>query len=533
MKYTLSMKTRLLLLLTLFALVGRAQTIEVSGLQSGTWEADTVFVTGDVLVQDSLRIVAGTTVLFTDFYSITVEKNSTLTALGTAADSILFTTADTTGFLLYNSGRGGWNGIRLNKAGSSRFDYCRFQYGKAALDDDQDGGALRIFSCDDVEINHSTLFCNFSREHGGALSAEDSKVAIHDCNVSNNILYSEIDTIYFMYGGGLRFLKCEVDITQTDFRYNYGPSAIGGALSLDSCAVFIDRCKFEYNYGINGGGLYLIRSNDWDCRISNSLFANNTSGHFGGGLAISDSSPLVANLTVVDNISHGVNCGGIFFYQCSSPVLWNCIVYGNANEAPLEEPVQMWVWTYDNYAPEFHNCLIQYGLENISGHEYIHVYEDCLDEDPLFADPDNQDYRLSAESPCVDAGSPSTPEAILNGLDLEGHQRVSDSRIDMGAYEYDLTGVHETTTKEQPIRIVGNPVTTSSYAEIDCERDCNLIAIVYTLDGKLLSSNDLGKVQTGTHRIGLGEMFQSLPCGNYLLVIQDSRRTSVAKVVKP
>ena len=227
------MKTRLLLILTLFALVGRAQNIEVSGLQSGTWEADTVFVTGNVLVEDSLRITAGTTVLFTDFYSITVEKNSTLTACGTAADSILFTVADTTGFLIYNSGRGAWNGIRLNKAGLSRFDYCRFQYGKAALDDDQDGGALRIFKCDDVEINHSTLVYNFSREHGGALSAEDSKVAIHNCDVSNNILYSEVDTIYFMYGGGLRFLKCEVGLTDVVFRNNNGQTAIGGAMSID------------------------------------------------------------------------------------------------------------------------------------------------------------------------------------------------------------------------------------------------------------------------------------------------------------
>lgn len=516
----------------LCSIMAQAQNIEVSGLQSGTWEADTVFVMGDVLVEDSLRIAAGTTVLFTDYYSITVEKNSTLTALGTATDSILFTVADTTGFFFFNSGRGSWNGIRLNKAGRSQFDYCRFQYGKAAMDDDQDGGALRIFMCDDVEISHSTLCYNFSREHGGALNAEDSKVLIHDCNVSNNILYSEIDTIYFMYGGGLRFLKCEVDITQTDFRYNYGSSAIGGALSLDSCAVFIDRCRFEHNYGINGGGLYLIRSNDWDCQISNSLFSNNISGHFGGGLAISDSSPLVANLTVVDNISYGVNCGGIFFYQYSSPVLWNCIVYGNANNIPLEEPVQMWVWTYDDYAPEFHNCLIQYGLDNISGNEYIHVFENCLDEDPLFADPDNEDYRLSAESPCIDAGSPETPETILNSLDLDGHPRVSDSRIDMGAYEYDLTGVPETAQNESPIRVVGNPVSDVSYAEIECESACILLARVYTLDGKLLSSNNLGKAQAGINRIGIGEMFQNLSCGNYLLVIQTGEKTLVSKIVK-
>ncbi len=491
-----------------------------------------MLVTDNVIVEESLSIMPGTTVMFDGFYSISIEKYAILNAVGMKTDSILFTIADTTGFHVFNMGCGGWNGIRLNKAGTCKFDYCRFQYGKAALDEDQDGGALRIFGSNDVEISHSTLFCNFSRENGGALSAENSKMTVHDCDVNNNVLYSEIDTIYFMYGGAFRFLECEVDITETDFRYNYAPGGIGGALSIDRCNISIDGCKFEHNYGINGGGLYLIDSYE-TCSITNSLFANNTSGHFGGGLAIRDSSPLMSNLTVVDNHSIGVNCGGIFFYQQSSPALWNCIVYGNTNDAPLEEPVQMWAWTYDDYAPEFHNCLVQYGLENISGHEYIQVYEDCLDEDPLFADTANEDYRLSAESPCVNAGSPLTPEAILNGLDLEGHQRVSDSRIDIGAYEYDLTSVQETNLNESFIRIVGNPVTASSYAEIECESACSLIAKIYSIDGKLLVNKNLGQSQMGFNQIGIGEIFQDLPSGNYLLVIQASAKMAAAKVVKP
>ena len=527
------MKKLLFILLFLPSFFLQAQTIEVSGPQSGTWEADTILVTDNVVVEDALQIMAGTTVLFDGFYSIRVNNNATLNAIGTASDSILFTVADTTGFHVFNVGRGGWNGIRLEKTGQAKFDYCRFQFGKAALDDDQDGGALRIFGCNDVEISHSVLFCNFSREHGGALNAEKSKVAINDCKVYNNLVYSEIDTIYFMYGGGLRFLKCDVAITQTDFRYNNGQSVIGGALSLDSCAVLIDRCKFEYNYGINGGGLYLIRSNDWDCRISNSLFANNYSGHFGGGLAISDSSPLIANLTVVDNHSYGVNCGGIFFYQQSAPAVWNCIVYGNTNEAPLEEPVQMWAWTYDGFAPEFHNCLIQFGLENITGCEFIHVYENCLNEDPLFTDPENDAYELASGSPCINTGSPDTPIEILEGHDLRGNVRVLDNSIDIGAYEFDLSGIGEAAQTEHFVHIIGNPVTASSYAEIECENIGVMFAKVYSIDGKLLVNKNLGQSQTGLNRIRIGEMFQSLSNGNYLLVIQTADKSFVAKVIKP
>lgn len=526
------MKAKLLFIFMFFGLMAQAQTIEVTGLQSGIWDADTVFVVGDVVVQDSLRIEGGTTVLFDGYYSISIEKNATLNVVGTPSDSVLFTVADTIGFHIFNSGRGGWNGIRLNKAGRSTFDYCRFQYGKATFDDDQDGGALRIMGSNDVEIGHSTLFCNFSREHGGALNAEHSTVKIHNCAVNNNLTYTMIDTVYFMYGGGLRFINCEVELTETDFRYNNGRSAIGGALSIDSCAVNIDRCVFEHNQGVNGGGLYLIRCYDNPCSITNSLFANNYSEHFGGGLAISDSSPLVANITVVANHSYGVNCGGIFFYQLSSPVLWNCIVYGNTNYAQLEKPVQMWSWTYDDYAPEFHNCLVQYGFDNISNHEVITVYENCIDEDPLFFDPDNENYRLSADSPCIDAGSSETPAEVLNGTDLEGHQRVNNNRIDMGAYEYDITGIGETAQDDLAIRVVGNPITASSYAEIDLDDVCNLSAKVYSIDGKLLVNKNLGQSSKGSNRIAIGEMFSPMSSGTYMLVIQAVGKTFVAKVVR-
>ncbi len=517
-----------LVLLAFSVIFAHAQSIEVNGLQSGVWEADTVFVTGDVTVQDSLCIQAGTTVFFQGYYSIMAEEGAFIDAIGTKTDSILFTVADTTGFHVFNFGRGGWNGIRLENAGTSRFDFCRFQYGKAALDDDQDGGALRIFDCDDVEISHSTLFCNFSREHGGALNAEWSKVKMHDCDVRNNQTYTELDTVYFMYGGGLRFINCDVELIGTNFRYNIGESAIGGALSLDSCAVKIDRCKFEHNYGINGGGLYLIRSNHLGMGvITNSLFANNISGHFGGGLAISDSSPWISNLTVVNNHSIGVNCGGIFFYQHSDPILWNCIVYGNTNDAPLEEPVQIWTWTYDGSHPQFYWCLIQYGLENISNHEVITAYEGCLDVDPLFLNPEHEDFHLNANSPCIDAGSIYGTD----GYDLDGNWRICGNAIDIGAYEYTATSISESTQNESIIRIVGHPTTASCYAEIELEKSCVLFAKVYSIDGKLLIERTLGNVPSGTNRIEVGEWFQSLAQGSYILVIQGGGKSFVAKVI--
>lgn len=527
------MKTKILLFLSLWlcGLVAKAQNIEVSGIQSGIWYADTVFVTNNIVIEDALTIMSGTTIVFDGFYSINLGENATLNALGAKNDSIVFTVTDTTGFHIFNSGRGGWNGIRLEKAGPSQFNYCRFQFGKAALNNDQDGGALRIFDCDEVNISHSTLFCNFSREHGGALNAVDSKVVISDCKVNNNLTYTKLDTVYYMYGGGMRFLKCEVEITDTDFRYNNGQGAIGGALSLDSCAVNIDRCKFEHNFGINGGGLYFIRSNHLGRgSITNSLFANNTSGHFGGGLAISDASPWIANLTVVNNHSIGVNCGGIFFYRYCEPILWNCIIYGNTNEAPLEEPVQMWAWIYEESKLQFYNCLVQYGLENITNNESVSVYLNCLDEDPLFVDHERENYHLSANSPCINTGYTFGTED--GGLDLDGHWRVCGERTDIGAYEYSEADVSESSQDEKLMCIVGNPITASSYAEITTEKDCIMTAYLYSIEGKMLTAKNFGIAQKGTNRYEIGEMFSSLSSGTYLLVFRTASQSFATKVIK-
>ena len=185
----------------------KAQNIEVSGIQSGIWQADTVFVIADVDVQDVLQIEAGTTVLFNGYYSINVKKGAAVQAIGTEDAPIVFTVVDTTGFYIFDSGRGGWNGIRMEKAGKSDFDHCIFRYGKASSVVQQRGGAFSIRNCEEVNISNSDLFCNFSREYGGAVYGEGSTIHMNNCNVDENKVYTGLDTVYFMYGGGMCFLK--------------------------------------------------------------------------------------------------------------------------------------------------------------------------------------------------------------------------------------------------------------------------------------------------------------------------------------
>jgi len=75
---------------------------------------------------------------------------------------------------------------------------------------------------------------------------------------------------------------------------------------------------------------------------------------------------------------------------------------------------------------EVKNCLIASG-------QFVDTGENQAG-DPGFVDPAVRDYRLKADSPCLDQGK-EDPKACSGGLDLDGKTRRVRA-IDIGAFEY-------------------------------------------------------------------------------------------------
>ena len=541
------MKKILVSLIFLLPFLLKSQTIEVSGIQEGLWNCDTILVIKDVIVPEdkSLTISEGTRIIFKDYFSITV--NGSLKALGNETDSIYFTARDTTGFFNWKKGKGGWNGLILQNAKDTVImDYCHFSFGKSVNSQRSTvnvqssefnvqssefncGGALKIYNST-VNISNSTFYHNLTTSKGGALYAEHSSIKITNCEVDSNFGFNE-EGVY-MHGAGFQFSNCEVEMEDMYFHDNYCTNCYGGGANFDSCNVYVNNAVFEDNYAVNAAGMGIQRSNDYDVKIYNCLFNNNISYHYGGAMAIATSSPLIQNVTMTNNYTIAAGGGALQFYSEARPVFKNCIIWGNDwydEHNSISDGSQIFVWGSD-CAPEFYNSILQGGYKDVHGNSSIAVYDTVtmLDSDPMFIDIQNRDFHLQAGSPAINSGSFDTDG--IPSKDLSGNPRIVGDRIDIGCYESDATSLKE--INHRNINIYPNPINHSSICEFLLRKTSDVNVKIYNQDASLIFIKNYEKMLSGTNKIHISDFIKSLKKNNvYLLSIESEEEKINIKFV--
>ena len=546
------MKKILVSLIFLLPFLLKSQTIEVSGIQEGLWNCDTVLVIKDVIVPEdkSLTISEGTRIVFKDYFSIIV--NGSFKAFGSETDSIYFTARDTTGFFNWKKGKGGWSGLVLQNAKDTVIlDYCHFSFGKAVSSQQSAvssrdvtpvasnnvtpvasqnfGGALRI--CNSiVNISNSTFYHNLTDSKGGALYAEHSSIKISNCEVDSNFGFNE-DGVY-MHGAGFQFSNCDVMMEDMYFHDNYCANCYGGGANFDSCTVYVNNAIFEDNYAVNAAGMGIQRSNDYDVKIYNCLFNNNISYHYGGAMAMATSSPLIQNVTMTNNYTIAAGGGALQFYSEARPVFKNCIIWGNdwyGEHNAISDGSQIFVWGSD-CAPEFYNSILQGGYKEVHGNSSIAVYDTAtmIDSDPMFVDIQNRDFRLQAGSPAVNNGSVDIEGIPLK--DLSGNPRIVGNRIDIGCYESDVTSLKEINHKN--VNIYPNPINHNSICEFLLRNTSDVNVKIYNQNATLIFIKNYGKMPSGMNKINMSDFIKSLKKNNvYLLNIESEEETKNIKFV--
>jgi parallel beta-helix repeat protein len=138
--------------------------------------------------------------------------------------------------------------------------------------------------------------------------------------------------------------------------------------------------------------------------IKNNWIHDNASGI---KLARNNDTSEIENNTVVNNTDYGIEKGR----GNPSPTISNCILWGNGDDL-FEDFSASYSWFTSDGNPLFVDVD---GEDNILGN-------------------DDDDYHLTSDSPCINAGEPDyLPDA--GEKDIDGGWRVMGGRIDMGAYE--------------------------------------------------------------------------------------------------
>ena len=112
----------------------------------------------------------------------------------------------------------------------------------------------------------------------------------------------------------------------------------------------------------------------------------------------------------------------------------NGIVYGNLqNDNELEvdsQPNAAFDWLFENTVLKIDNPDINTG-------DALHFSNMVFNEDPTFRNTQEQDYRLTENSPARDKGSASVVnENPPVPTDLLGNNRLGDAAPDCGAMDY-------------------------------------------------------------------------------------------------
>ena len=220
-------------------------------------------------------------------------------------------------------------------------------------------------------------------------------------------------------GGGIR-LQSGGTVRTCAILNNKAEYQGGGIQVLDS--GLIDSCiivsnAIHSNESGDGGGISL----GTEVEMRNCLVAFNQANRNGGGVFSEGNNPRICNSTIAFN-SAGEAGGGIFLF--SGGTVENSIVYDN--NAPLG----------GNW---FHHRRGGNELMSNSCTFPMPIGPGNIPDPPRFANPNNGDFRLRADSLCIDGGT--TNEWTDTAKDLAGLPRLVGPRPDMGAYEFQSTGL--------------------------------------------------------------------------------------------
>ena len=202
---------------------------------------------------------------------------------------------------------------------------------------------------------------------------------------------------------------------------NFGPEAgNGGGIFWSIGYMTLEHNVIRNNMGYRGAAIY---AENCSGEIHHNLIYGNTAEDAGCAILLDAcDTVLVYNNTICENISTGVSIGAIYAanYVSILSIYNNIISYNSSGVGIGADGTVILDYNdiYSNVDSDYYG--ISAGISDIS-------------LDPQFAGGAPYDYHLTENSPCINAGNPSSD------LDPDG------TRADMGAYYYSAGGCNYVT----------------------------------------------------------------------------------------
>jgi parallel beta-helix repeat protein len=412
------------------------------------------------------------------------------------------------GNIVTNNGGGG--AVEIQNYATATIEESSFSGNSAYV-----GGAINFLAGGQGTVSNC-VFENNTALLGGAIDINSiSNLGLRAASATIEESVFRDNTAGDSGGAILGFLQGSATIRECDFFNNEAPYA--GAVGLVGApngnirpTLSIDACLFNGNHAdLEGGAIDFAEAQDVE--ITNCLFTENT----GPGSAIyayatqaNACNAFIYNNTIANNEI------GIQLRDNTSFLLQNNIFFNSSDAHYLAEGSAEFFSGGGNLADDL-------SLETL-----LTDPSDIHGTDPLFVASD--DFHLSSESPCVDAGIATDITALF---DLEGNNRIQGNSIDIGAYESPFT----VDTKEQVLAdhdqldLFPNPVQDQLNILLENEWRGRVLLELINAQGQIVYSRQLSKeLERWEQKI----LVAGWPAGMYQLRLRTNNSALVKEWVK-
>ena len=398
------------------------------------------------------------------------------------------------------------------------------------------GGGIFCYDNSNPSLSNLNISQNYAYNYGGGIYCRDSNVSINNSVLTQNVSHR---------GGGLSATSSTINLTNSYFSYNQTDGS-GGGIYINHCTdsilenLIVDNNISEYS----GGGITSTFSN---LTIRNIILSNNTAvrgggvafwsssepvlefaliinnnANYGGGIFSQTSGVNITNVTAYNNLS--TNGGGTLYSKhYSGPVVTNCIFWNNYPQEIMIRP--------GNYPSNEGTITISYsdiqgGLEGVSALDPNNIFwlEGNINIDPIFQNPNINDFHLQSNSPCIDAGDPNHPFDPDNTI------------ADMGAFYYDqLVSIQEDIIQFSILNKLSNypnPFNPSTTIEFSIQNDSQIELSIFNIKGQKIKTLTQNEFLKGTHSIiwnGDDEEGQAVSSGVYLYQLNINDKIEAVK----